>query len=56
MNQMKKIHAGSSEQFGTKYVVGDVIGCFIDIVDRNISKFFETASCKSCDVKILVFN
>lgn len=36
---MKKIHGGTSEQFGGKYVVGDVIGCFIDIVDRNISKF-----------------
>ncbi|XP_057661319.1 ryanodine receptor isoform X14 [Diorhabda carinulata] len=34
---MNKHHCGTFEHFGIKYQVGDVIGCFIDITDGNIS-------------------
>lgn len=37
---MKKWHGGLCEPFGVKYIVGDVVGCFIDLFDNNISKFY----------------
>jgi len=33
-----KVHAGTHESFGHKYQVGDIVGCFIDVADRTISK------------------
>lgn len=35
---MRKYHGGTFEPFGTKYQVGDVVGCFIDLIDSTISK------------------
>lgn len=32
------MHAGTHESFGHKYQVGDIVGCFIDVADRTISK------------------
>ncbi|XP_045464164.1 ryanodine receptor isoform X4 [Harmonia axyridis] len=34
---MKKWHGGLCEPFGVKYTVGDVVGCFLDLFDNNIS-------------------
>lgn len=36
--QVTKVHAGTHESFGHKYQVGDIVGCFIDVADRTISK------------------
>lgn len=36
--QVTKVHGGSCESFGHRYEVGDVVGCFIDLMDRTISK------------------
>lgn len=35
---MTKMHGGSVEHFGVRYEAGDVIGCFIDVLERTISK------------------
>lgn len=37
---MRKWHGGSYEHFGVMYHVGDVIGCFLDLFDCTISKFY----------------
>nr|CAI5848298.1 unnamed protein product [Callosobruchus analis] len=34
---LRKYHGGNYETFGYRYQVGDVVGCFIDVVDRTIS-------------------
>ncbi|XP_054285011.1 ryanodine receptor isoform X1 [Macrosteles quadrilineatus] len=32
-----KIHFGGHESFGTRYKVGDIVGCFLDLFDKTIS-------------------
>ncbi|XP_017464405.1 PREDICTED: ryanodine receptor [Rhagoletis zephyria] len=36
-HNVTKMHGGSVEHFGVRYEAGDVIGCFIDVMERTIS-------------------
>lgn len=40
------MHGGSVEHFGVRYEEGDVIGCFIDALERTISKVFKQVTNK----------
>lgn len=35
------MYAGTSESFGRQWQVGDVVGVFLDLLDRTISKQLE---------------
>ncbi|XP_046677460.1 LOW QUALITY PROTEIN: ryanodine receptor-like [Homalodisca vitripennis] len=32
-----KVHFGGHESFGTRYKIGDIVGCFLDLFDKTIS-------------------
>jgi hypothetical protein len=34
----EKVYSGSAETFGKQWVVGDVVGVCLDLIDRTISK------------------
>jgi ryanodine receptor 2 len=34
----EKLYSGSAESFGKQWQVGDVVGVFLDLIDRTISK------------------
>ncbi|XP_067629186.1 ryanodine receptor isoform X11 [Eurosta solidaginis] len=36
-HNVTKMHGGAAEHFGVRYEAGDVIGCFIDALERTIS-------------------
>ncbi|XP_075987919.1 ryanodine receptor isoform X7 [Anticarsia gemmatalis] len=33
----QKVHGGSSDTFGQQLKVGDIVGCFLDVIDQTIS-------------------
>jgi len=34
----EKVYSGTAETFGKQWQVGDVVGVFLDLIDRTISK------------------
>lgn len=40
ISQEEKVFGGAGETFGKQWVVGDVVGVFLDLVDHTISKNF----------------
>ena len=34
----EKLYCGTAESFGKQWQVGDVVGVFLDLIDRTISK------------------
>lgn len=45
----EKVYSGTAETFGKQWQVGDVVGVFLDLIDRTISKtefLGESFSCK----------
>lgn len=49
--QMEKLHGDHKEVFGVKYSVGDIVGCFLDADDHNISKNLSARSCSSIVIR-----
>lgn len=37
--QVTKVHLNTSEPFGRRYQVGDIVGIFLDLFDRTISEY-----------------
>lgn len=35
----EKVYMGTAETFGRQWQVGDVVGTFLDLLDRTISKY-----------------
>lgn len=35
----EKVFSGSTESFGKQWAVGDVVGVFLDLIDKTISKY-----------------
>lgn len=33
------MYSGSTESFGKQWAVGDVVGVFLDLIDKTISKY-----------------
>lgn len=38
----EKVYSGSTESFGKQWAVGDVVGVFLDLIDKTISKYHVT--------------
>lgn len=38
VSKEEKAFGGAAESFGKQWVVGDVVGVFLDLIDRTISK------------------
>jgi len=38
VSKEEKAYGGAAESFGKQWVVGDVVGVFLDLIDRTISK------------------
>lgn len=36
--QVQKVHGGSTDAFGTQFKIGDIVGCFLDVIDLTISE------------------
>jgi len=34
----EKVYSGTAETFGKQWQIGDVVGVFLDLIDRTISK------------------
>lgn len=34
----EKFYAGTAESFGRQWQIGDIVGVFLDLIDRTISK------------------
>lgn len=35
----EKVYSGSTESFGKQWAMGDVVGVFLDLIDKTISKY-----------------
>ena len=50
----EKVYSGTAETFGKQWQVGDVVGVFLDLIDRTISKTANLSSERfSCHFKLL---
>ena len=39
------MYSGSTESFGKQWAVGDVVGVFLDLIDKTISKYQTELAC-----------
>lgn len=44
----EKVYSGTAESFGKQWQVGDVVGVFLDLIDRTISKAESLSKRFSC--------